>query len=239
MCSNFKVATENESNCDAASHVWINECIKYCNMPYAFSSWFVTFLSAQPLEQMREKVTIFTWAAVLTPVVSDHVHYKTAMSGGRADLITAIKCGTAGVGLWTCVFLFLFCCCSDSFWLTGKCQLESWGAFMKCVHAMMEEALRAADVRSESVNKNKRCYWVTVSRADFKQIQGGHSHDIHSFTRQRDAAMGETRCVFKAPKGEMMSLHGLPKNLRIWEQNFQRNRFTVFSFPEHCFKNKV
>lgn len=45
-------------------------------------------------------------AAALTPVAADHVHYKTTASGGRADLITAIKCRTVGGDSCEVVVLF-------------------------------------------------------------------------------------------------------------------------------------
>lgn len=163
MCSNFKVATENESNCDTASHFGqTNHHVLNTGTCHTLwlcvhnSSRFITFLSAQPLEQMREKGRgrsdhfFFTWAAVLTPVFSDHVHYKTTVSGGRADLITAIKCGTAGAGLWTCVVVFFAVVVTvfDS----GKCSVNS-RAGVRLWNVCMQWWKRLSELRTCKVNQ--------------------------------------------------------------------------------------
>lgn len=100
--------------------------------------WFsITFLAAEPLEQMMEWArgndNHFTWAALtsLSWVKSSALcSLQNNSVRGNAELITAIRWQSAaqqGLG-WEpeVVFFFMSCfvCYSDSFWLAGKCSIS-------------------------------------------------------------------------------------------------------------------
>lgn len=132
LCSDFKVATEM-----TITTVWhcrslqTNKlpCLKFNKMPYDLAlciqllliDTFFFFFLLNPWSgwwrQGKEDVFIFTCSPDSS--LQLHAYYKITVSGGRAELITIIKCGTAGGRLWTCGF-FVFVAVELTVFDSGK-----------------------------------------------------------------------------------------------------------------------